>query len=215
MADGQLLQPKTALSGAERLDALRLIRSRRVGAVTWHRLMAEHGSAKAALNAMSLSLAHEYAPKVRVNTICPGQVWTPMAGSHMSPARRAERVKADGFVTEAAVQKRIMDHFAEHRMTTYSPPIVGEGPHSGDPHFEPKAEIDRRIGPNSYVLIDLWAKLDRPMAVYSDLTHVGYVGDDVPEPYDGNCRYRHKRMPCWLHFSIAAVVVMTMMHSWP
>ncbi|OYW87544.1 MAG: short-chain dehydrogenase, partial [Hyphomonas sp. 32-62-5] len=30
-----------------------------------------YGSAKAAINAMSLSLAHEYAPKVRVNTICP------------------------------------------------------------------------------------------------------------------------------------------------
>ncbi len=52
MADCQVLQPETALSGAERLDALRLIRSRRVGAVTWHRLMAEHGSAKAALAAL-------------------------------------------------------------------------------------------------------------------------------------------------------------------
>jgi NAD(P)-dependent dehydrogenase (short-subunit alcohol dehydrogenase family) len=31
-----------------------------------------YGSSKAALNAMSLSLAHEYAPKVRVNTLSPG-----------------------------------------------------------------------------------------------------------------------------------------------
>lgn len=31
-----------------------------------------YGSAKAALNAMSVSLAHEYAPKVRVNTLSPG-----------------------------------------------------------------------------------------------------------------------------------------------
>ncbi len=45
-----------------------------------------YGSAKAALNAMSLSLAHEYAPKVRVNTIAPGpfltdiaKAWTPEA----------------------------------------------------------------------------------------------------------------------------------------
>ena len=30
-----------------------------------------------------------------------------------------------------------MDHFADHGMTTYSPPIVGVGPHSGDPHYEP------------------------------------------------------------------------------
>ncbi|MBK8199592.1 MAG: glucose 1-dehydrogenase [Acidobacteria bacterium] len=35
-----------------------------------------YGSAKAALNAMSLSLAHEYGPKVRVNTICPGPFLT-------------------------------------------------------------------------------------------------------------------------------------------
>ena len=30
-----------------------------------------------------------------------------------------------------------MDHFHRHGMTTYSPPIVGVGPHSGDPHYEP------------------------------------------------------------------------------
>ncbi len=52
MADGQLLQPKEARPEDDPLDVLRLIRSRRVGAVTWHRLMAEHGSAKAALAAL-------------------------------------------------------------------------------------------------------------------------------------------------------------------
>jgi DNA processing protein len=47
MADGQL-------SGFEddQLDRLRLLRSRRVGAVTYHRLIAEHGSARAALAAL-------------------------------------------------------------------------------------------------------------------------------------------------------------------
>ena len=34
------------------VDCLRLIRSRRVGAVTWHRLVGEHGSARAALLAL-------------------------------------------------------------------------------------------------------------------------------------------------------------------
>ena len=34
-----------------------------------------------------------------------------------------------------------------------------------------------------FVLIDLWCKLDKPRAVYSDLTRVGYVGRDVPEKY--------------------------------
>jgi NAD(P)-dependent dehydrogenase (short-subunit alcohol dehydrogenase family) len=37
-----------------------------------------YGAAKAALNAMSVSLAKEYAPKVRVNTLMPG----PLSDGH-------------------------------------------------------------------------------------------------------------------------------------
>jgi Xaa-Pro aminopeptidase len=55
----------------------------------------------------------------------------------------ASEVKANGFVTEAAVQKRIMDHFKQHGMTTYSPPIVGVGPHSGDPTRPPSSRTPR------------------------------------------------------------------------
>lgn len=53
MADGQLSHPThpTPLK-EDRLDRLRLVRSRRVGAVTYHRLMAEHGTARAALEAL-------------------------------------------------------------------------------------------------------------------------------------------------------------------
>ena len=39
-----------------------------------------------------------------------------------------------------------MDHFHRHGLTTYSPPIVGVGPHSGDPHYEPIAGKDAAIG---------------------------------------------------------------------
>ena len=51
----------------------------------------------------------------------------------------ADRVGAEGAVEEAAVQQLIMDHFAEHGMTTYHPPIVGVGPNSGNPacHMAP------------------------------------------------------------------------------
>lgn len=54
MADGQLSTPThpTPRTEDDRLDRLRLVRSRRVGAVTFHRLMAEHGSARAALAAL-------------------------------------------------------------------------------------------------------------------------------------------------------------------
>lgn len=95
----------------------------------------------------------------------------------------ARRVAADGQTTEMEVQQKILDHFRAHGCTTYSPPIVGVGPHSGDPHYEPTPESNAAIRAGDFVLIDLWCKLDKPRAVYSDLTRVGYVGRDVPEKY--------------------------------
>lgn len=53
--DGQIsnpTHPTPPRTEDDRLDRLRLVRSRRVGAVTWHRLMAEHGTASAALAAL-------------------------------------------------------------------------------------------------------------------------------------------------------------------
>jgi Xaa-Pro aminopeptidase len=96
----------------------------------------------------------------------------------------AERARGGGSIRETEVQSAIMDHFHAHGMTTYSPPIVGVGPHSGDPHYEPIPGRDREIGPGDFVLIDLWCKLDKPRGVYSDLTRVGFVGETVPQKYE-------------------------------
>ena len=95
----------------------------------------------------------------------------------------ASEIRATGGVTEAAVQARIMAHFAERGMVTYSPPIVGVGPHSGDPHYETTAASNAAVVPGSWVLVDLWAKMNRPRAVYADYTRVAYVGAEVPEKY--------------------------------
>lgn len=96
----------------------------------------------------------------------------------------AERARNGGTVSECEVQKAILDHFRAHGLTTDHGPIVGVGPHSGDPHFEPDPKADTPIKRGDFVLIDLWAKLDKPRAVYSDLTRVGYVGDEVPAEYE-------------------------------
>ena len=95
----------------------------------------------------------------------------------------AEKTRNGGQTTELDVQTRIMDHFAANGCTTYSPPIVGVGPHSGDPHYEPSPQTNSPVQAGDFVLIDLWCTLDKPRAVYSDLTRVGYVGRDVPEKY--------------------------------
>lgn len=54
-----------------------------------------YGSAKAALNAMSLSLAREYAPKVRVNTLSPGPFLTDIAEA-WDQAKRETQPNAAG-----------------------------------------------------------------------------------------------------------------------
>ncbi len=97
----------------------------------------------------------------------------------------AAQTRGGGKTSECAVQAAILDHFRVHGLTTDHGPIVAVGPHSGDPHFEPDPEADAPIARGDFVLIDLWAKLNRPRAVYSDLTRVGYVGETVPEPFAG------------------------------
>lgn len=92
----------------------------------------------------------------------------------------ADRIRRSEPVTERDVQDEIMRHFAENGMTTYHPPIVAVGPHSGDPHYE-TGDTPLRVG--DFVLIDLWAKLNQPYAVYSDLTRVGFIGQSVPAKF--------------------------------
>jgi Xaa-Pro aminopeptidase len=96
----------------------------------------------------------------------------------------SERVRNGGSVRETQVQQRILDHFAAHGLITDHPPIVGVGGHSGDPHYAPGPNSDSPIREGDFVLIDLWAKLDKQRSVYSDLTWTGFVGAEVPDKYE-------------------------------
>lgn len=96
----------------------------------------------------------------------------------------AERVRKSGSVHETEVQQCILDHFKARGVVCDHPPICAVNAHSGDPHYEPRPGSDGMIHDGDFVLIDLWAKLDRPNSVYSDLTWTGFVGKDVPEKYE-------------------------------
>jgi Xaa-Pro dipeptidase len=95
----------------------------------------------------------------------------------------ADRVRGQGSVRETEVQQCILDHFQKHHVVADHAPICAVGPHSGDAHYSPGPQSDGTIKEGDFVLIDLWAKLDRPRSVYSDLTWTGFVGKDVPERY--------------------------------
>ncbi len=96
----------------------------------------------------------------------------------------ADRVRSKQPLRETDVQKRILDHFNQNGVVCDHPPICGVNAHSGDPHYEPAGGKDAPIHDGDFVLIDLWAKLDKPRAVYSDLTQVGFVGATVPERFE-------------------------------
>jgi Xaa-Pro dipeptidase len=95
----------------------------------------------------------------------------------------AEGVRGGKPCTETQIQQAILNHFDKHDLIPEYPPIVAVGPHSGDPHFEPTPDTDSPIEDGDFVLIDLWAKLSTPRAIFSDITRVGYVGRTVPEKY--------------------------------
>jgi len=84
---------------------------------------------------------------------------------------------------ETDLQNHVMAFYAANNMTTYHPPIVAVGPHSGDPHYAPQPGSDAEIKKGDFLLLDMWAKMDVPLGVYSDVTKVGFVGDSVPEEY--------------------------------
>ena len=49
--------------------------------------------------------------------------------------------------------------------------------------YLPTAAVHRAIRKDEVVLLDLWGKLDRPGAVYADITWVGYSGARVPDRF--------------------------------
>ena len=95
----------------------------------------------------------------------------------------AEQLRTAGSITEKEVQRKIMDHFYAHKATTYSPPIVARNAHAGMPHYETGTGADTAIREGDLVLIDLWAKVNQPRAVYSDLTRMGFAGREIPKSY--------------------------------
>ncbi len=111
-----------------------------------------------------------------------------LAGKKVDAIRKAafERIrsqlKAHLPVDEFAIKTFILDSFEREGLFTDHGPIVGVNGNASDPHYEPFATRSTPISEGDVVLIDLWAKLQEPSAVYYDVTWTGYTGDVVPDP---------------------------------
>jgi Xaa-Pro dipeptidase len=115
--------------------------------------------------------------------------------SHREAGERIDRIRAEAFdriaaavrngsgETEYDIQQFIMRRFEEDSLTTYDPPMVGTNEHPADPHFDLSPENARPFRMGDTVLIDLWAKLRRPGAIYYDITWVGFIGERPADLY--------------------------------
>jgi Xaa-Pro dipeptidase len=99
-------------------------------------------------------------------------------------AEIARRIRAEQPTTEYDIQQFMVRRFEEEKLTSDNdPPIIAVNANSANPHYQPSREINSPIRRGDFVLFDVWAKAQRPGAVYADQTWTGYVGESVPEEY--------------------------------
>jgi Xaa-Pro dipeptidase len=100
-------------------------------------------------------------------------------------AEIGRRIRSDEAITEYYIQQFIMRRFEEEGMTSDgAPPIVAVNANSAMPHYVPNSSLHAPIKRGDFVLLDVWAKLKQPGAVYADQTWTGYVGESVPEEHE-------------------------------
>jgi len=97
--------------------------------------------------------------------------------------RAASRVRESQPITEFELQQWMLEQFRANGLTTAEPPVAAVQPNNGNPHYEPSARASRPIRAGDLLLLDMWAKFDRPRSVYYDITWVGYLGARVPDAY--------------------------------
>lgn len=92
-----------------------------------------------------------------------------------------EATRNGSHLTEYALQQSMCQRYRERGLESSSPPIVAVNRNSGNPHYEPSSEGSAPIRAGDLLLIDFWAKLSRPQAVYADYTWVAFLGESIPE----------------------------------
>ena len=108
--------------------------------------------------------------------------------SHYEAQRALDDILEEGFLTignrarsaSPATEYEMMVWFQEAMqragLTTDHGPNVSVNENSSDSHYEPSAEGSRPIRSGDFVLVDIWARKDRPGTCWYDITWTGVVG---------------------------------------
>jgi Xaa-Pro aminopeptidase len=105
------------------------------------------------------------------------------AAEVLAEVAQAELARAvregDTGLTESALQARVVAAAEARGLVFDTLPIVGFGPNSANPHYEPHAGRDAALRPGEVVLLDLWAGRSLT-TVFADQTWMGFAGSRVP-----------------------------------
>ncbi|QNI32355.1 aminopeptidase P family protein [Alloacidobacterium dinghuense] len=111
--------------------------------------------------------------------------------SHYEAQQALDEILAEGF---RAIDRRLKSGITEYEMMTWfqqaieraemvteNGPNVSVNENSSDSHYEPTAAHSRKIQSGDFLLIDIWARKNRPGTCWYDITWTGLVGREPSE----------------------------------
>lgn len=114
--------------------------------------------------------------------------------SHYAARDAVDRITAEAFkeigrrvrnggTHEFEMAQWIMEAFRRENLLSQDTPIVAVNAHSGDAHFEPRADRSERMNEGDFVLLDIWAKTKDPNSCFYDITWTGFIGNNPGESH--------------------------------
>jgi Xaa-Pro dipeptidase len=94
-----------------------------------------------------------------------------------------DAVRVGKTLGEYDVQQEMVRLFEAQGVIADEAPNVSVNVNTGNPHYSPSRESSLPIRSGDFVLMDVWAKQNKPAGVYFDITWTGYVGEAVPHRY--------------------------------
>src|SRR5271170_3206272 len=117
--------------------------------------------------------------------------------SHYEAQKALDEILAEGFreigqrvrpasgspgkVTEYDIVQWLQEAMRRADLVWENGPNVSVNANSADSHYEPTETNAKRIHDGDFVLIDIWARKDRPGTCYYDITWTGVVGREPSE----------------------------------
>jgi Xaa-Pro dipeptidase len=108
--------------------------------------------------------------------------------SHYVAQKKIDALLAEGFKVmgsraragdasshEYAMVEWLSEAMRREGLTWENGPNVSVGANSSDSHYEPTAANSKPIRPGDFVLVDIWARVDKPGTCYYDITWTGVV----------------------------------------